>query len=351
MRLDAQDLFALHQALTQAYSLAAFKMLVSFPPVMRDLENIAAPGTKEERFFEALDAANRENWIGDVIAALAANPDNRNAELIALTERLNGGAQPAAGAEAHKALLLGSRVFVDRDDLRNDIARTGQGDPFGPKVYLIRGGAASGKSYCYWLAQFIGKQVAGAQIAFFDIDTGGTAANAIDVVASLAAQMGMPDPPPIRDDPQPATRARKSKDWFIGQARRLPGVWWIVIDSLDMETANASVLDLIGGLAEAVERGILENLRFFLLGFTAQLPPDVEMQVAHVDLQPIAEPDVRIYLETLKRNLGLPPDMATVDDAIAFCFEALPAPPRGHDELMRMVSRLSVIARSAAQGG
>lgn len=81
MNLSPSQILNLRDRIAGAYSLDEFDELIRHVR-NRTLDDYAAPGLARRRIREAIDAANRQGWLAELIEAIRKNPHNRNSALL-----------------------------------------------------------------------------------------------------------------------------------------------------------------------------------------------------------------------------------------------------------------------------
>jgi len=186
-------------------------------------------------------------------------------------------------AEAFDAIVVGSRPFVNRDKLREELRRFTRAET---RVLVIRGPEPCGKSYSWELLQHVAWTQAAAKAQPLSLkDTAYTPREFVEQVFSLLDL----DParlPRMTDQPQPA-HVGPLVNAFMGQLGNLQRRYWLIVDDLNDPGVAPAVRETAYALALAVEKTKPDNLWVALIGYNAE--------ITEFDLFNIAKEDARFY--------------------------------------------------------
>jgi hypothetical protein len=204
-----------------------------------------------------------------------------NARIRALVDEILRPAYFPPG-EAHDAVVLGQRAFIDRDDLRSNIRAFTEPDVHTTHVLLIRGGPATGKTYSRHYLDHVARVRAGATLQRLSLNGLLTPRELIEEVFALVG-LDASALPPMVDDPQLA-RVRPLLTAFRGQIPEMDGDrFWLVIDDLNHPNVIPAMKDAAYALAQAVEEIKPQRLWLALLGYNEPVADDTLRLVAEED--------------------------------------------------------------------
>jgi hypothetical protein len=347
LQLDGRKLLLVREAIVASYDLNVLEQDLRFN-LNRRLWDISGPDNLSNVAFRVLDTAEREGWLRDLLIMLrgAKYPAVQEIATRVLVEYgppANGGPTPpapppspaplpgaAAGpgngstvADPYLHPMVAQRPFVDRTVLRSHLRDLLSDSP--SRVLVITCDRPCGKSYTWFFASqpvLLG----GITPVLVDLSDWTDPSLPVDVMSSIALQLGLPEPT-LDEHAQGAAQAQRLRDWLVGQlnARNRDGRWLLVFDSLDHVGQREDTLQLIEFLAGAAIRQRLDGLRVLLLGYANRLPIDPLDSVLTEKIRDIGEPELREFFLTLAQQAGLAISDQAIGLAVQRVLNLLPA--------------------------
>lgn len=341
MKLSAAETVALVRGLLGAFpNRAKLDLVLGAPPVETALVRVVTSGTIDTEYFQLVQAANEEGWIGRLLEGLRA-ADRIDPALVALIDGFAGLRAPA-DVPAHLELLLDGTPFVNQHPLRHALMTMTQ--PNGPKVLQVTGPRSSGKTYSQYLIAHVGRRM-GAEV--YLAPTIEATTTACEVVEDIALNMGLGAPPDLADAPQDSTAVTRMLRWLAAAGRKLDRDWWLIFDGFDTQKVDDSVLMLMHGLAQTVGLGQPDRIRLFLLAWERAISGPPPGRVYEQNVLAFERDHVKDYLEELVRQFAMPVGMNSTDDILALCYEGWDTVPDPLNRAMTLTLRIQRIAQAA----
>lgn len=307
VRVDGRQLRLIFEAVVACYDVQVLQQDLFFmlgrrldgiADVRDDLSNVA---------FKVLMTAVREGWLRELLCMLQECRYPEVKEVARRTLDQYGSAPQdhardgLANTDPYLSHLAGQRPFIDRTVLRTHLKDLLSGSP--SRVLVITGNRPCGKSYT-WFYVRQPELLRGMTPVLVDLSERANASLPVDVMSSIALQLGLPTPI-IDEYAQGAAQARYLRDWLVGQLlpRNGDGRWVLVFDSLDHVAQRDDTLQLIEFIAGAAIRERLSGLRVILLGYANRLPIDPLDSVLTEEIQDIGEPELREFFRLLARQV------------------------------------------------
>jgi len=345
MKLADSEMTALLEAILNAFpNTGKFGILLSQPPVARELDRLTSPlKTRDVQYFDVLQRANGEGWIGDLLATIRGQR-SVNPALVTLIAGFTGLREAAAGVPPHLELVLEGVPFVNHQQLR--MALFSMTQPGGAKVMQVTGAPISGKSYSHVLIRHVGRRF-GAEIYLApDIDGSTTAA---ELVEDIAEHLGFDPVPDMPDTPQDLTTVKRLVRWVTAEGRKLDRDFWLVYDGFDSSLVNDGVLAFLAGLAQSIGKGQPDQMRLFLLGWTRAISGTPPGRVFEQPLTLFSRDHVEAYLNDLVSQYAMPEGFAATQDLVDLCYEGWDASPDTLTRAERLTNRLQKVAQAARE--
>lgn len=328
----------------QALNRASLRRLLRFE-LERDLDEIAsAQLNDQDAVFELLNTANRNRWIEELLEALKDSvPGNQMLQsAIEEIQAAYATLPPGAGGDPHTACLIGRHVLINRDDLRNHMRRFTTAQQFDPRIIVVTGPDASGKTYTRELITYLATHFDLKSPIFAELgEWPGGSCSPDDLMDSIVTQMGFdPHDMPIDDEAQGARRAIKLKNWFVGRTRDFTDEQWIVLDDLDHPGVPTQTLDLVELLALAVVKNAIPHLRMILLGYERPIRPDIGRDILFERLALMDNTAVQLHARELAAQY-LDDQQMVSDEGKLIADAALQGlmPPFDRDKLITLTSQ------------
>ncbi len=345
MKLTPAETTAMLNALVAAFpNRGKMRILLANPPVARNVDLIASPGTIDVEYFQIVQAANDQGWIDTLFIALRGM-DPVNPALIALMDGFVG-MRPPAAVQPHLELVLDGTPFVNQHPLRTALQAMTQ--PMGgPKVLNVTGERAAGKSYSQYLIAHVARH-AGAEV--YIAPTLETTTTARDVVEDLALFLDLGPVPIPPDQPQDTTAISRMVRWLAATGRKLQTDWWLVFDGFDSPKVDDSVVMLMSGLAQSIGVGQPERLRLFLLAWDRAISGPPPGRVFEQGLLAFDRGHLKAYVDELVLQFSMPSDFASTDEIVALCYEGWDAATDPLDRATTLTRRIQKVAEAAIAG-
>lgn len=341
MKLSSAETLQLVKGLTEAFpNRVKLDMILAAPPIEKSLARVVTGGTLDADYFQLVQAANDEGWIGRLLDGLRA-ADGVNPALRALIDGFAGTRAPST-VPAHLELLLEGAPFVNQRPLRHALLSMTQAH--GPKVLHVTGTPASGRTYSQYLIAHVAGSV-GARINVplsFEATT-----TARDVILDLADQMKLGTPPTLADGPQDPTAVTRMVRWFAIAASELKETWWLIFDGFDSQKIDDSVRMLMHGLGQTIGNGQPRQVRLFLLAWDSPISGPPPGRVFGQDVQPFDKLHVKEYLDDLVSQFAMPSGMTSTDEILALCYEGWDTVPDPMARATTLTMRIQKIAQAA----
>jgi hypothetical protein len=324
-----------------------------------DIANIAPEGTKRARMQKVALTAHARGWLAELADFIIGDEQRFGANLVGVCQGVKAQweqRRKAAAAQApddpKSALVLANGApFVDREDTRPLIDRLVRDQA--PRVMVVRGEAASGKSH---LAMFVAHLLEGEDdTQFVTVDLSRMSADSIgpcELMRKLVLVMGLDGSSLTSDETaQDARIAEKYCDWMIGQSQKFKQqqkTWLLVLDGLNRPNVTPGALELVDRLSIAAARGELLNMKLLLLALGAPVPAFIVNEVEDHQLLPLGAADLRKYVVALAGVLRRELEPQGIDELTGYVLDTL-QPPFGHDGLMGIRQRLRELPKLMAE--
>ncbi len=260
-----------------------------------------------------VDRALLEGWIAPIVNALPRNPATA-AELDVILAFLKDQPQPTTGDPFKEVLLDGNRPFANREDLRLSLKALCL--PGGSPVLVVTGDPMTGKSFSFYLAQYIARQH-GFITSQFDVAAtveAGALANELlrrigvplkkDATGLESSQRSGKD---LADQVKDALEERKQKRVFVFDGFPLPNE-----SPLPPETVA-----FIVRLAKYADEELRPLLRVLLIRFSDALPDAIDEVAERDQAQPFSDADMFAVLRQVATARGWDVSDQALRDEIA----------------------------------
>jgi hypothetical protein len=185
--------------------------------------------------------------------------------------------------DAHDAILLGKRAFVDREELRTSLREFTNPDPYTTRVLVVRGAEPCGKSYTWEFLRHLAWASVGARVQRLRLQRTGYTPRQLVEAAFMLLGLDKSDLPHMTDDPQLA-RIEPLITEFKGQLARMSEQrYWLVIDDLNDPSVLPATRETAFALAQAVEENKPDQLWIALLGYNLPITDEELVYVAQDD--------------------------------------------------------------------
>jgi hypothetical protein len=376
VRLDGRSMLLVRDVLSGVYDYERLDQ--DLVRIDRRLAEVSAPEGMKVVVFRLVDTATREGWLLELLTMLAE--EVAYPEVKAIARRMLGQLQPPPGgpaaapgapqaldSPAHVAAwaaggpvggngsapvdpfhshLLGQLLFVDRTGLRKHLRDLLAESP--SRVLVVTGARPCGKSYTWYYVRHLADRLGGLTPVLVDLSDWAEASLPMDLMSSIALQLGLPLPK-VDEHAQGAAQAQRLRDWLVRclHDRDPDGRWLLVFDSLDHVAQREDTLQLIEFLAGAAIRQRLPGLRVILLGYADRLPIDPLESVLTEEVCEIGEPEIREFFQTLARLSQVSITDEALDLVVRGVMDMLPA---GREQKLRHLARTIRAIGNAAFG-
>jgi Effector-associated domain 1 len=311
LELTTSQWIDLDQALTDAYDKDTFgRMLLQRCNRRLDSiivpENVSFPTIVDRVMGEARDTGWLPQLIRGSLAFVPGNPLIQ--QFIINYPEFDPTIPPPPVADPYNACLLrAKRVFINRRGLRQALKELGT--PDGPRVLVVTGERATGKTYTHEMISHLASRIQGHRPpVYVDLDV--YQYKPVELAEAIGHRMGRPDIdtiPKQYDDQSPRWN-EKLCDWLVGGVTRdQPNIWWFVLDGFRKKTALPEMVDFIEKLAVLVERSVT-RLRLVLLNYTQLLPDNIDSVVGRDRIEPIGRSDLESFFQQISRERAQPYD-------------------------------------------
>ena len=323
--LSTEQLRMMHNAVLESYDRQTLEMKLF--ELDRRLDVISPPGSLSNVVFRLLQTAQREGWMIDLLRMFkeSSYPAVREAANRILTHNLpsqDRAETPTPDLPAADPYLIGRQPFIDRNVLRmhlKDLLSDSES-----RVLMITGERPCGKSYTW---RYVNQPalLGGVIPVLVDLADSREPLSPLDIMSSIALQLGLPEPT-IDRYAQETAQARRLRDWLVGQLQQdnPDGRWLMVFDSLDHIGQREETLQLIEFLAGAAIRQRLTGLRVILLGYTDRLLLEPMESVLIEEIQDIGAPELLEFYRWLAQRENLPITEEAIDLAVQQVLSLLP---------------------------
>lgn len=341
MKLNAAESTRLLAALIEAFpNRGVLTILLAAPPVGRQYARLVRAGTLDEEYFQLVQAANEEGWIGVLFEALRAAANVNPALLHAIDGFI--GLRSSSAVLPHLELLLDGTPFVNQHGLREALLTMTR--PNGPKVLQVTGERASGRSYSQYLIAHVARH-SGAEIYLAPpIEATTTAREVIEDIA-LFLELGTPQMAP--DAPQDTTEIKRLVRWLAAAGRKLDRDWWLVFDGFDSDRIGDGVLMLMHGLAHTIGLGQPARMRLFLLAWDRPISGPPPGRVYEQGVLAFSRDHVKEYFDALIQQFRMPPGFASTDEILTVCYEGADAVADPFERATVLTKRIQKVAEAA----
>jgi hypothetical protein len=225
---------------------------------------------------EVLKRAELDRWTWDLIrAAIAANPGSQKLDEFIRKYPFYSPAKPPPAIDPYRTpFVLAKQVLIDREELRAALEELQKSD--GPRVLVVTGERASGKTYSCELVYYLANDFNPAHVAVYvdlDKDVREPDALAETIVRQMGREVGkIPD----RERDQKMRYALRLCDWITTHVRSAgPATYWLVFDGFRERIVLTETKELIEDLAVRAQT-TLRQCRIVLLNYTDILPPQIK---------------------------------------------------------------------------
>lgn len=232
-----------------------------------------SPGVTIDNIVNVIvDDAIVSGWIHQIVAELPRNPATKD-ELDAIQALLAAQPKPTSADPLKEVLLDGNRPFANRIALRQSL--TSMCKPGGSPVLVVSGEPKTGKTFSFYLAQYIARQH-GFIASQFEVDS---AISAEVLAGEVMRRLGVPlkksgtgleseqrSGKDLADQVKDAIEERKQKRFFVFDGFPLPN-----------ETPlSPEVISFVARLAKYADEELRGIFRIALIRFSYNLPDSIE---------------------------------------------------------------------------
>lgn len=282
-----------------------------------------------DSWTEVLEKAAKGKRLRGLVESAIRDPSiagyhQQLSDLVARCDKEDAAA-PAEPQDACLVHLIDRRIFMNRSGLRDNlkIFTDNQGD----RVMAVDGPPASGRSYSWYLIQYVGQKTGAFDSYLIDITKwSDTAARPGDLARLIASELGWKQPE-FDQTAQDETTSRILLAWLKGRARERPRPACLVFDGLDRPNVTEATLRFISDIATAAGNAELGEFRVVLLAFGRSLADqNVDPFVLRESMTPTGVPlaDVRQAFQHVAEQGGTELSVTQIDQLLA---ELLKAPP------------------------
>jgi hypothetical protein len=345
LKLADTELTALLGAIVGSFpNRGKFGFVLAQPPVARLFDTLTSPmKTLDVQYFDVLQRANGEGWIGDLLTVIRSQVPV-NPALVMMIDGFAGLRLSVPGIPPHLELVLDGAPFVNHQQLRSALFSMTQ--PGGARVMQVTGDQASGKSYSHVLISHVGRRF-GAEI-YLAPDLDG-ATRAVELVGDIAQQLDFDPVPEMPDAPQDLTVVKRLVRWVAAEGRKLETDFWLVFDGFDSISVNDEVLAFLSGLAQSIGKGQPERLRLFLLGWNRAISGTPPGRIFEQPLTAFARSHVHAYIDDLVAQFAMPQGFSTTDELLEICYQGWDDATDNLTRAARLTERLQKVAQAARE--
>lgn len=312
MLLGEQQVAKLAEIITETWNEGALTQLAS-DHLDVDLSALSLRTTFSERAHALITHFTTASPRGDR-RLLQALRDHGNASVGALARQYLAD-EPffSPTDQPYEAIVIRRSAFVDRRDLREELAAFANARPW-TGVLVVSGTGTCGKSYTWELLRHVAAyaNVTPIMLRCLDRFDQPRYSEPRELVEAVFRVLGLkPDDslPSRIDDPQPARTVPDLVDAFVGHLPALPRPCWLVIDNLDHPALPSIVRETALELAKAVETHQPDRLWLALLGYDEAFGDGFDLnQVVRDDARFPSVEDLAEHLTHLAKAGGHPPE-------------------------------------------
>lgn len=304
MALTAPQYIDLVGALTSDFNPATLEQML-LTRANRPLHSIINPvGLSYPKIVEyVVNAAEEGRWTWELVrAARDASPGGPGVQAFIAKYPFYNPANPPPAPEPYQTTpyLLARQILIDRESLRN--ALQDLESDIGPRVLVVNGERASGKTYSSELIYYLANNSVPKHVVIYvDLDTQVQEPDA--VVQFIAERIGRDSstiPGPGQE--QKMRWALRLANWLTKQIMNAEsGPYWFVFDGFRERTILTETKELIEELA-ILAQTTLRQCRVVLLNYTEVLPARVRNAAGREQIRQIGEKELLAFLEWFNRN-------------------------------------------------
>ena len=353
MALDAAQWLALEDAINDAYDINSLRMMLS-QRLGRRLDSFIEPtGLSFPDIVSRvlLKASNEPSFPEFIRATYNYIPGNLKFKEFADTYPHLVTLLPVTADPYDACVLLAERVFINRRGLRQMLRKLGA--PVGPRVLIVNGERATGKTYTSHLISHLTTNLPGHKPpVYVDLDT--YHYTPVDLAEDIGRQMGMDlhdlDTLPRQYDDQMPRWNQKLCTWVIRRVASDPtSIWWFIFDGFRERELREETVDFIERLMGLVDKTVT-RLRLILINYTRSLPHQVEGGATQDKIEPIGRTDLESFFEQLAAELAVSPGNTSIknviDEILLQVEEKVASTSDGNDKRLQF---LNVAVRKAVQ--
>jgi hypothetical protein len=222
------------------------------------VDEITVPVPWPELAQRVLKAAEKEEWLGELLDAFIQEPNSGPSLKAACTRALEHWRKAQrtavpfapAGRRIDALVLFNKAPFVDRVPERPLVEQIVQ--QVGQRVLVVRGDSAVGKSHLAFFVRHLvdaqpGTKAATLRLDEIDVDVVG----ALDVMSELASLMGLNPDPNWDRFAQEQRQAGKLARWLAGKTQAFTDAgthWVVVLDAVNHPKVGPGALELVDQL-------------------------------------------------------------------------------------------------------
>jgi hypothetical protein len=340
---------ALIAAFPTDQALAEMVSFADLTPPRRLLEITTASGLRAQA-RELVERADGEGWLPDLVRE--AIKANEHAALVALLDEI----KPlivAAAANHYEVLVMGDRVLIDREPLRQALKRLSNQQK---RIVIVTGAPVTGKTHTIWFIRHLRQQLKQFGLVWIDLEELAKAANGFIEPMAIAKSI-------VRQMPLDASIVEPKGEenwaaWSIAFCQTLTGrlataaqPWWVVIDNFSSVALTQDTKDFVKKLCEQLVI-TLDNLSVILLSYDDKLPDKIEGDVDREQLTAIGPVEVGLFFNAVFRSQNRQPTVAEVGQKVAEVLRAVnPQHPRPLEALAIEVTRVAKQIVEGTGGG
>jgi hypothetical protein len=304
MALTAEQYNFLAAALGQDFNLPRLEQMLQ-TQANRRLETIINPtGLSQTQIIDyVLKTAEAERWTWDLVrAARDANPNGPNIQAFIARYPFYNPATPPPAPDPYLTTpyLLSRQILIDRQNLRNALQEL-ESD-LGPRVLVVNGERASGKTYSSELIYYLAHNANPKHTVIpVDLDTDVQEPDAL--VQFIADRMGRDSSTiPGPEQEQKMRLALRLANWLTNQIINTgPSSYWFVFDGFRERTVLTETKALIEELAIRAHT-TLRQCRVVLINYTEVLPARVRNAAGREQISQIGEQELVEFLKWFNRS-------------------------------------------------
>lgn len=202
--------------------------------------------------------------------------------------------------DAHDAILLGRKAFVDRADLRHVVREFTNPSPYSTHMLVVRGDQPCGKSYTWEFLRHLAVSTVGAVPQHLQLkNTLYTPRQIFEEVGRLL-RLDRSGLPAMTDEPQLAMMGPLI-NWLKGEVVTIDKPYWLVVDDLNDPSVTPAMGEAAYAVACAVEDLKPQNLWVALLGHNVPITNDDLLYIAQEDARFPDEYAVAEYFDAIAK--------------------------------------------------